>query len=167
MADDLVTVNISGLDELEKRLVEEGPKVARKVLRKSGKRGGEVMRSAIERGAAQHVETGFLEGHIVMSTKLDGSNGKLVVVIGPQGDAGYLKGSTRTSDALGILAGGSTVSLEGSTHYAAVEARMLEFGSKHQPPTPFVGPAFDASSDEALAVFVDELWNALSDLAEK
>lgn len=158
MADDLVTVNISGLDELEKRLVEEGPKVARKVLRKSGKRGGEVMRAAIERGAAQHVETGFLEGHIVMKTKLDGSNGKLVVVIGPQGDIGYFKDPTRQ---------GNKVEFKGSAHFPAVEARMLEFGSKHQPPTPFVGPAFDASSDEALTVFVDELWNALSDLAEK
>jgi HK97 gp10 family phage protein len=167
MAEDFVAVKISGLDELEKRLVEEGPKVARKVLRKSGKRGGEVMRSAIERGAAQHVETGFLEGHIVMTTKLDGSNGKLVVVIGPQGGVGYLKGSNRSKNPLDILGNGSTVTLEGSFHYASVEARMLEFGSKHQPPTPFVGPAFDASSDEALTVFVDELWNALSDLAEK
>jgi HK97 gp10 family phage protein len=158
MAEDFVAVKISGLDELEKRLVEEGPKVARKVLRKSGKRGGEEMRSAIAQGYSQHFKTGFLEGHIVMSTKVDGSHGKLVVVIGPQGDAGYFVGATRHGD---------KVEFKGEAHFAATAARMLELGSKHQPPTPVMGPAFDSSSDAALTVFVDELWNALSDLAEK
>jgi HK97 gp10 family phage protein len=158
MADDTVTVSISGLVELEQRLLEEGPKAARKVLRKSGNRGGEVIRSAIQQRAAQHVETGFLEDHIVMVTKADGSNGRLVVVIGPQGDAGYFKNATRE---------GSKVTFEGEIHYAAVAALMLEFGSKHQHPTPFIGPAFDESSQEALNVFVDELWNGLKDLEEK
>jgi hypothetical protein len=48
-----------------------------------------------------------------------------------------------------------------------VAALMAEFGSKHQPAKPFMGPAFDSSSDEALSVFVDETWNALQDLEER
>jgi HK97 gp10 family phage protein len=158
MPDQTITSSISGLDELEQRLREGSSKVARKVLRKAGKRGGEVIRAAIEQGAARHVETGFLEGHIVMKTAANGNEGKLVVIIGPQGDAGYFKGATRH---------GGTAEFKGEAHFADVAARMLEFGSKHQPPTPFMGPAFDSSSQEALDVFVDELWNALSDLAEK
>src|ERR1700749_1715747 len=157
MSDGTVTAKITGLDQLEQRLLEEGPKAAKKVLRRGGNRSGEVMRSAIQAGASKHVEEGFLESHIVMITKADGSNGRLLVVIGPQGDAGYIKGATRE---------GKNVTFKGEIHYADVAARMLEFGSKHQPPTPFMGPAFDSSSDEALAVFIDETWNGLKDLEE-
>lgn len=156
MPDDTVTASISGLDQLEQRLIEEGPKAAKKVLRKSGKRAGEVIRSAIAARAPR--DTGFLADHIVIATKANGGNGHLVVVIGPQGDAGYFKGATRQGD---------KVTFQGEIHYASVAALMEELGSKHQAPKPFIGPAFDASSNEALSVFVDELWNALSDLAEK
>jgi HK97 gp10 family phage protein len=156
MADETVTTTFSGLDQLEQRLLEEGPKAAKKVLRKSGKRGGEVMRSAIAERTPRL--TGFTGDHIVMVTKADGSNGHLVVVIGPQKDAGYFKGATRHGD---------KVTFKGEIHYADIAARMEELGSKHQPPRPFMAPAFKDSSEEALMVFVDELWNGLKDLEEK
>jgi HK97 gp10 family phage protein len=154
MADSTVTVSIAGLDELNARLHEEAPKVAKKVLRLAGRRGGEIIRSAIAQAAPR--DTGFLEEHIVMKTTVRDTG--MTVVIWPQGDAGYFKGAERH---------GNKVEFKGSPHYAAVAARMAEFGSKHEAAQPFIGPAFDGSADEALDVFVDELWNGLQDLAEK
>lgn len=152
--EDIVTCNIVGLDELNQRLQDAAPKVANKILRNSGRKGGEVIRSAIAVNAPR--DTGFLDEHIVMTTKT--GNGFVKVTIGPQGDAGYFVGATRH---------GKTIEFKGSPHYAAVAALMAEFGSKHQPAKPFMGPAFDSSSDEALAVFIDETWNALQDLEER
>lgn len=156
MPDQTVTVKISGLDQLSQRLSEESAKIARKVLRNAGVKAGGIIRSAIAANAPR--DTGFLEEHIAMKTSVNPSKGTLVVVIGPQGDAGYFKGATRH---------GNKVEFKGSPHYAAIAARMEEFGSKHQPARPFMGPAFDASSDQALSVFVDELWNSLKDLEER
>lgn len=42
-----------------------------------------------------------------------------------------------------------------------------EFGTSKQAAKPFMRPAFEAHQDDVLAVFVDELWNALEDLKEK
>lgn len=153
-----VTATVSGLDELEKRLIEEGPKVARKAVRNAGKKGGEVIRQAIEANATQHEETGFMAGHIVMVSRSSGKNGSMTVTIGPQADAGYFRGATRH---------GNKVEFKGEAHLAEDEARFLEFGTKHQAATPFVGPGFESSSEEALSTFVDELWNNLRDLEEK
>jgi HK97 gp10 family phage protein len=150
-----VTIKISGLDELEQRLTDLAPKMAKKVIRKAGKAGGEIIRSAIAARAPRL--TGNLDQHIVMTTRADGSKGTLVVVIGPQKLAGYFKGATRE---------GKNVTFKGEIHYADVAARMAEFGSKHQPPRPFMGPAFDSSADQALGAFVNSLSDSLSDLAE-
>jgi HK97 gp10 family phage protein len=149
------TVKISGLDELGEKLSEQVPKMVRKYLRKGGNQGGEIFRSAIAARAPR--DTGFTGDHIVRVTKLDGSNGTLVVVIGPQANAGYFKGPTRT---------GRGVVFKGEIHYADIAARMEEFGSKHQPPRPFMGPAFDESANEALGAFVNSLSESLGDLGE-
>lgn len=39
--------------------------------------------------------------------------------------------------------------------------RLLETGSEHQPPNPYMAPAFAAKKDEAVAVFVAELRTKL------
>lgn len=154
MAEQTVTVEIKGLDELERRLSEQAPKVAQKVLRNAGKKGGEVIRLAIAANAP--VDTGFLEQHFVMKQSFRDTG--MTVVIGPQADAGYFRGATRH---------GVKVEFKGSPHFADVAARMAEFGSKHQAAKPFMGPAFDSSADDALSVFIDELWNGCKDLEER
>lgn len=154
MADDTVTVQIEGLDRLEEKLVNIGPRLARRVMRKAGLKGAQIFQTAIEEKAP--VLTGNLEGHIGVTTKINKTDG-ITIAVGPEKDAGYFKGAERH---------GQKVTFSGSPHYADVAARMEEFGSKHEPARPFIGPAFEENAEEVLNVFVDEVWNALQDLAE-
>lgn len=162
MADeDGVSCTIEGLDDLSKQLLDVGPKLARKAIRLAAKRAAEVIRAAIQANVESEglVLTGFLDQHIVYNVKVNSDGSGVFVAIGPQAKAGYFRG--------GVRSGGSITFAKQSAHMADMAMRFAEFGTAHQPATPVMRPAFDDNKEEALQIFIDEVWNALQDMQEK
>lgn len=156
MAEQIVQLTVKGLPELEEKLQKQAPAVIRKVLRSAVERAGEVIRAEVESNVT-HRLTGFLESHIVMKVTTSQGGSRATAIIGAQADVGYASISTE----------GSRISLSTkAAHFPAVYDIFLEFGSKHQPATPFMGPAFEASAGEALDVLAEALWNGLAELEE-
>lgn len=52
-------------------------------------------------------------------------------------------------------------------HKRAFWARFAEFGTSHQAAAPFIGPAFDASSEQALEAFMGEIGAAIDEATKK
>lgn len=141
-------VEIRGLAELEQRLRDESKKVAIKTLRSAGREAGKIFQQAIEARAPR--DTGFLSEHLKIATRAkSGDEGSLRVEVGPSRAVYPKRGQERTSK------GASEV------------AMMREFGTRFQPATPFMRPAFEESKEQVLDVFVTELRSNLEDLREK
>jgi HK97 gp10 family phage protein len=155
MSEQLVQLQVTGLDELQAKLQKQAPAVIRKVLRTGVEAGGEVMRAEVEANARRL--TGFLAEHIVMKITSSEGGSRATAIIGAQADVGYAPIEQRSSN----------ISLDtSSAHFPAVYDIFLEFGSKHQPATPFFGPAFEASAGDALDVLAETIWKGLQELAE-
>lgn len=84
-----VTVEIRGLAELEQKLRNEMKNVAKKVLRKAGKRAAQIWKDAIEQTAPVGL-TGYLESHIATGSETEsGHEGSMTVKVGPGKGAFY------------------------------------------------------------------------------
>jgi HK97 gp10 family phage protein len=142
MADD-VTVQMSGLEDLEKVLEELAPKAALEAVRRAAREAGEIWEHAIE--ATAPVLTGALKDNIEITSRAKGNT--LSVHVGPS------KAIEKPVKAWGGQ----------PADYPA----YIEFGTKHQPATPFVGPAFESTKQDVLDKFVQELGTELKQLEEK
>jgi HK97 gp10 family phage protein len=92
------------------------------------------------------VKTGFLRDHEVRSIKATGG-GTIVAKVGPQAQAGYFTLSTR----------GGKMQGSQSAHYPSLYAMWYEFGTKHQPARPVMGPAAEANQGAVINAFIAEL----------
>lgn len=162
---DMVTINIKGLDELQKVLEEIPKKVADKVLRED------------LNGAAQYLvqemveqvpyKTGFLAEHFDAHVRIHSGEVAGSAYIGPMGKMYYPHegvdefGSKKEGDEWRRVATGKHAVKGGLVPVASV-ARFLEFGTSRMPPKPFMTQAFDSSKDALLTKIVEGIKSALS-----
>ena len=146
VADKVVSVHVSGLDDLERKLYELPSKFAQKAMRQAIKPAIQIWKDEIERGARQgEYETGFLASQV--DTKI----------------------TTRSRDEEGVGMVGFTKEQNPARHAkhvpsAADEARWKELGTSRQPARPFIRPAFEANAPAVLALFTAKLKEILTEV---
>ncbi len=140
-----VECTISGLDDLEQKLTDLLPKQAKRAMMNASDAGISILILAIE--AADPVKNGFLRDHEVRSTKATGG-GTIVSKVGPEAKVGYFTLSET---------GKGKLQAKQSAHYPSLYAMWYEFGTKHQPARPVMGPALESNQGAIINAFIAEL----------
>lgn len=143
MSDEFVTFEIKGLQELQTKLEGLEAKVARKGIRQALRAGANVIRTAMAANAPK--DSGFLEEHIDIKTRLKSDYLAGSAFIGPNGKIVYPRKPGWPS------------------RTAALVARWLEFGTSRMSKKPFMTQAFDTRKEEALEAITEKLRDALND----
>jgi HK97 gp10 family phage protein len=153
-----VTVNVKGLDELQKRLDAAPAKLGKKSLKDAVKAGCNVIRNSIIQFAPKR--SGFLAKHFGSKVRL--YNGVLAAsgFIGPQGkmdypdeNGGYRIKRNKKGRARKV----------GRVAVASV-ARFLEFGTSKMGHRPFMTQAFERDKFTAMNAMTEKLKEGLDDL---
>ena len=162
MADDVIA-NVD-FGELEKALGELMPRAARRSIRRAGIAGGEILKAAIEAAAPQpgHSEgyaTGFLASEFQVTSRAgsggdEDTTGSIRISVGPDPKAGRVK----------LEGEGKSLHSKGSVHWAALEARFKELGTKHQEARPFMAPTAEQNAGRVVDGFGNELSSELEKL---
>lgn len=153
------TVTITGLKELNDRLRSlanaVGEKNALKPVSASLRKAGVILQKAIQQNlrAGGHVKSGTLVNNIVIYKKR-GPDSTVSYGVSIRAKAKKYKDTSRN-----ISSGkaGGVYKDYGPLFYA----RFLEFGTSHQPSTPFMRPAFEQHKGELPEVFRNELSKRL------
>lgn len=156
-----VTVEVKGLDILEKKLEQLPFIVARKGLRGALRKGGNVFKQGMVNGAP--VDTGFLSKHFGVRIKMERNELAGTAYIGPQGKIDYpddAKGSYRLKKV------GKKVKKIGRVAVATV-ARFLEFGTSKMGKRPFMTQAYETQKQNVLDVVTKELADAIDEAARE
>jgi HK97 gp10 family phage protein len=153
---DTVTVDIQGLDELQKALEALGRDVATKVVRDGLKAGAAPLME--EMAAQAPKDTGLLAEHFTVHTKSIKDNIAAVAFVGPDSKIDYpdADGSYRIK-----LTKAGKAKEVGSISVASV-ARFLEFGTVKMKKNPFITRAFEAKKGAAMQAIIDTIKKALS-----
>lgn len=153
----MIEIKVEGLQELERRLLEFGPKVARNGLRSSNYAGAKVIREAVRQSAP--VRTGLLKASIEAFRRR-----------GPQTQAKHsvgVKGVRKkyANTALNRRRGrvGRKYQADGPAFYA----RFVEFGTSKMTARPFMRPAFEKSSTAAIEAVKAGLAKAIERAAKR
>lgn len=156
MADD-VTVEIKGLEELQKALEELPRKVATKGMRAALKDGAEPIREAMVANAPKH--TGFLSEHF--GTKISIRRDELAgsAFIGPQGKVDYPLDENGTYRIVKDESG-KIIAKVGKKAVATV-ARFLEFGTSKMAAHPFMTISFESMKSVALDRIIARLRDVI------
>jgi HK97 gp10 family phage protein len=152
---DTVTVNIKGLDELQKALEALGRDVAMKVVKDGLKAGAAPL---IEEMVAQAPkDTGFLAEHFNARTKSIREDIAAVAFVGPKPNTDYpdADGTYRTK-----MTKAGKAKQVGSISVESV-ARFLEFGTTKMKKHPFITRAWEAKKGAALQAIIDTIKKAL------
>jgi HK97 gp10 family phage protein len=155
----IVSVKVTGLSELEKRISEMPPRAAKAIVRRALKKAGAIFQGDMEQHAPK--DTGFLALHIGMKTRVSGKELAGTASVGPLREDYPHKAPTS------FIGRARTRQGPGRPPTAALVARFLEFGTQHMAPRPFIRRAFDGRSGEALEAFTDEAREALNDEASR
>lgn len=158
---DEVTVKISGLDELQKKMESLPRDFARKGLRQALRAGGDVMEEGFAQEAPEH--TGFLREHFNQKTRLKSDDLAGTVFIGPAGKVDYpdrLGGYTEKVNRKGKAYKVGRVSV-------ASVARFLEFGTSKMAKNPFMSRAFASRGQAALDAIVKKLKDVFDEVTNK
>jgi HK97 gp10 family phage protein len=161
-----VTVNITGLDELQKKLEEELPKDARLALRIALSAGAGDIKSAMVDAApveADGENAGFLRDHLKVKTIIRRDELAGVAIVGATeavypGRAGK-QGRVSFKTASGKLV--DFVSKHAGQVTAARVARFLEFGTSKMSAKPFMTPAYESTKETAFNHVVAKLREVL------
>ena len=152
MATESSLIQVDGLQELEAKLValgkKEAPKLLRKALRKGGKIVADDAKTRIPTGG-----TGALAASIGMMARKGKYGNVETMFVGPRmknPTALALANQNRSKKIAGIYYG-----------------HMVEEGSVHNTPTPFMRPALDTNANEVLRVVVTELNRSIDRVARK
>jgi HK97 gp10 family phage protein len=163
---DVVTFEIKGLDEIQKKLQEELPKNARLALRIGLSAGAGDIKNAMVDGApveADSENSGFLRDNIKTQIKLRRNDLAGTALVGPttavypgrEGAEGRVSFKT---------AGGKQVTFD-SKHAGQVTAsrvaRFLEFGTSKMSAKPFMTAAFESAKESALAHMIAKMREIL------
>jgi HK97 gp10 family phage protein len=177
MPDGLTVTGVQGLDQLLRQLDQVPLVLSRNVARDGLQEAGEVIQAAAEASAPR--KTGELAEDIIVQVRVSSDLRLSRVLIGPGYDPSQLKtrkrgryaGRQDTTTSPGVygkfveeghgMAGYSWASRFGSAKQRRRTGRQIELGSHDVPPHPWLKPAFDSSSDQAVQVLVDRTKDAL------
>lgn len=134
-----VTIKVEGLKELDAALGKLPEATAKKVLQDVGKKALE----PVEKSARLYARyrTGGLKKSMTISTRLAKN---------------AASGSTPDRSTVNVYTGPSKL---------APHAHMLEFGTSHSTPRPFLRPAWDQNADKVLQIVKDELARSINNKA--
>jgi HK97 gp10 family phage protein len=141
------TQNLTGFDELAKKLKELGPKVAKNGLRRATSAGAAIVRNDARTRAP--VDTGEMKRDIMMKRERDvrggDTTGTVYTVYVRSGKKSRMAGKKRNVDR--------------DSYYW----KFIEFGTAKMPAKPFLRPAFEANKEaaiEAIGKSLDETIQA-------
>jgi HK97 gp10 family phage protein len=147
---DRVTVEITGLDELQEKLNRLPVEFSRRAIRTSLRRGATVFRTAIEALAATgRYATGWMASQVfirVKTTNLD--EGSATVSFTHKQNPARVGNAQHTPGAI-------------------QEALWKELGTVKEPARPMIRPAFEASKGDALTTFADGLRDVLTEIVNE
>jgi HK97 gp10 family phage protein len=163
-----VSVQVSGLKELDRALGELPKSVAKATLVRTLKKAGEPIARAAR--AAAPIDDGTLRDSIVVSARLKNKVG--MAEFGAALKAGLGIGAARSAlrDARRAAGGGSFAEMyvgpslgKGVLRYA----HLQEFGTSKHAAHPFMRPAWDSEKDNALNIIRRELGNEIMAAARR
>jgi HK97 gp10 family phage protein len=129
-------VTITGLEDVERKLQELGPKLAKEALVDALQAGGAILKQALEEfapiGPSKDPHQGALQGSIEMLTYLELLNDRGIISIGPDRRVFW--------------------------------GRFSEFGTCKEPARPWMRPAFDSAKQQALDKFIAVLEERIPQL---
>lgn len=179
MADGITSTGVSGLEDLLRRLDRVPYALSRTVAYDALAESGAIIQTAAESTAAEHRRSGELEEDIVIEVRVTGDFRSNRVLVGPGYPGPGLKtrkrgryaGQQDSTTSPGVyarfveeghgMAGYSWKSRFGTAKQRRRTGREIELGSHDVPPHPWLKPAFDASSGEAVQVLLDRTKEAL------
>lgn len=136
MANNVVTVKLDGLDDIEKKLYDLPSKFAKRAVRGALKAGAEIWREGLAESAP--VRTGWLKAEATISIKLSAKEESGTALVGfarKQDPARHAK----------------------HVPSAANEDFWYEFGTATQAPRPFMRGVYDSLKDQVLDRFTSKL----------
>jgi HK97 gp10 family phage protein len=163
-----ISVQVSGLKELDRALGELPKSVAKATLVRTLKKAGEPIAQAAR--AAAPIDDGTLRDSIVVSARLKNKVG--MAEFGAALKAGLGIGAARSAlrDARRAAGGGSFAEMyvgpslgKGVLRYA----HLQEFGTSKHAAHPFMRPAWDSEKDNALSIIRRELGNEIMAAARR
>lgn len=143
MANNIVTVQVSGLDDLERKLYELPSKFAKRAMREAIKPAIDIWRQEISSRAPR--DTGWLASNT------------------------WTKIRTRSRDESGIGMVGFAYKQNPARHQKHVPSAVnedfwYEMGTVNQPARPFMRPAFESKASAVLDVFTSKLKQILTEV---
>lgn len=149
-------IKIEGLAELQKKLLDLGPKIAANGQRNATRAAAVVFRDAI-RGTAP-VRTGLLKASLVVN-KRRSSEGPHVVKYGVRLKQAKKQKYSNTSANRRSRRVGKKYQAEGPAFYG----RFLEYGTSKMSARPFMRPAFGPNVNKAIEAFKARMAKAVED----
>jgi HK97 gp10 family phage protein len=143
MANDGITVEIKGLDQLQKALEELPQKVAKRGVRQALRAGAEPIKD--EMVALAPKDSGFMSEHLDVKTRLMRNELAGTAYIGPNGKQVYPRNP------------------KWPARTAALVAKWLEFGTRLMAKKPFMTQAFETKKQTALDAIIAKLKSAVED----
>lgn len=167
---DAVSVKVSGLAEIEQKLLQLAPKLARRHLAKAVRAGSNILRD-LAKGKVP-VKTGALRDRITARVRPSKDGKKVVGTIGilyasPQGKSTLTTLFTGKGAFKKEKTGIHAAVAGDNTQQPGVYGMFLELGTEHAPAQPWLRPAFDEGGQLAIQEAVDELRDGLEDSVRK
>lgn len=142
-----VTVKITGLEELQKKLLDQLPNKAKSAMRSALRDGAKVIQEAIVQEAPK--DSGFLSEHIDVRTRVKGSGLTGSAFVGPNSKEVYPQNEK------------SLPGKKSRPKPASVVARFLEFGTATHSANAFMTRAFESTKQNAIDAVLDRLKKVL------
>lgn len=158
----VITLQLKGFDELERKLRALGPKIATNGLRAANRAGAVVFRDAAKEQLVANgsVRTGTLYRNIIVYAKRESIDSRPVHAVGIRGKNKRYKNS-RVNRRLGIA--GQRYRVLGDAYYG----RFVELGTSRMAAKPFLRPAFAANVDKAIEAVRSRLEKIIEREAKK
>ena len=189
---DIVYTKVTGLPELEKALNELPEKMAKQALQRASRKSAQIVQRAAQAKAPVHQKQysaarsksrkpGQLRRGILVSSSVQGEDVKGATLITKIGlrvrgttsafygifiEKGWVVGAKirATRAALGFIIGKSMRGIRGGR---SKRSGPLARGGRQIPGRPFLGPAFEATKNRMLDVFIVELHKAIEKMHVK
>jgi HK97 gp10 family phage protein len=146
-------IKVEGLKEIQAALQDLSKATARNVVKRVLlKRAQPIVEAARTRAS---VRTGRLRDSIIAQVR-GGKAGKAAFAKAMRGGASRAEAGRAAREA--NRAAGSTVEVVIGPHDGAFYASMVEFGTEHSGPKPFMRPAWDATKGQVLDGVGDDMW---------
>lgn len=146
MANNIVQVEVKGLEELEHKLYELPTKFARQAMRRAIAPAIKLWKDEIQRAAGQGpYATGFLSSQVATQIKTSARDES------GTGMVGFTKKQNPARTQKHVPS-------------AADEARWKELGTSRSPARPFIRPAFEAKANAVLDTFTAQLKELLTEV---